>query len=93
MVKFPETLDAFYLGDLEFFGPRFTWSNRRMDGSFTRGCLDCALANPEWCSIFPRDSVLDLVARNSNHNPLVVTFNDSEPERMSYRRSFKFEAW
>jgi hypothetical protein len=93
MVKFCDALEACHLGDLRFSGPRFTWNNRRMDGSFTRERLDRAVANPEWCSIFPKVSVQVLAARTSSHRPLVVTFNDSELERLYYRRSFKFEAW
>jgi hypothetical protein len=92
MVKFRETLEECQLGDLGFVGPFFTWSNRRMDDTFTRERLDRAVANMEWCSIFPIVSVLILAARTSDHNPIVVKFQDSPPERCSVRRGFKFEA-
>jgi hypothetical protein len=73
MVKFRD-LEECQLGDLGFVGPFFTWSNRRMDDTFTRERLDRAVANMKWCSIFPIVSVLILVARTSDHNPIVVKF-------------------
>jgi endonuclease/exonuclease/phosphatase family metal-dependent hydrolase len=92
MVRFREALEECQLGDLGFVGPFFTWSNRRMDDTYTRERLDRAVANPEWCSIFPIVSVLILAARTSDHNPMVVKFQECTPERCSVRRGFKFEA-
>jgi len=92
MGRFRGALEECQLGDLGSVGPYFTWSNGRMDDTFTRERLDRAVANSEWCSIFPIVSVLILVARTSDHNPMVVKFQESPPERCSVQRGFKFEA-
>jgi len=88
MARFRGALEECQLGDLGFIGPYFTWSNGKMDDTFTRERLDCTVANPEWCAIFP----IVLVARTSDHNPMVVKFQESLPKRCSVQRGFKFEA-
>lgn len=93
MIRFCEVLEDCHLGDLDFFGSCFTWSNRRLDNSFTKERLDRAVANPEWCSIFPKVSVLVLAARTSDHSPLVISFDEDGYERKFHMRGFKFEAW
>jgi len=73
----------------------YTWSNRRADGSFTRERLDRAMANPEWCTLFPSFSVLTMAARTSDHSPILVSFSPHQLDRQGQgpvRRSFKFEA-
>jgi hypothetical protein len=92
MIGFREALEACHLGDLGFIGSQFTWSNRRSDDYFTRERLDRAVANSEWCNIFPRVSVLVLAARTSDHSPLIVSSHGRLIGRTPYRRSFKFEA-
>jgi hypothetical protein len=93
MIRLREALEACHLGDLGFSGSQFTWSNRRSDGSFTRERLDRAVADPEWCNIFPRVSVLVLAARTSDHSPLIVSSHARIIGRVPYKRSFKFEVW
>jgi hypothetical protein len=95
MTGFREAIEFCRLGDLGFSGSMFTWSNRRADGNFTKERLDRAMANPEWCSIFPSFSVLIMVARTSDHSPILVSFSSRDMERQcqgSFRRGFKFEA-
>jgi hypothetical protein len=53
MDGFRSVLDDCLLADLGFQGAPFTWSNHKYDGMFTKERLDRALANQEWCSIFP----------------------------------------
>jgi exonuclease III len=93
MNRFREALEFCQLGDLGFTGPRFTWCNQRMDNSFTKERLDRAVANPDWCAVFPKVSVLVLPARASDHNPLSVSFSESTSEGIPHRRGFKYEAW
>jgi len=93
MNHFREVLEFCQLGDLGFSSPRFTWCNNRMDSSFTKERLDRAVANPDWCTVFPKVSVLVLPARASDHNPLSVSFSESISEGIPHRRGFKFETW
>jgi len=95
MTGFREALEFCRLGDLGFSGSMFTWSNRRTDGTFTKERLDRAMANPEWCTIFPSFSVLIMAARSSNHSPILVSFFARNIERQgqgSFSSGFKFEA-
>jgi hypothetical protein len=95
MRGFRETLETCHLGDLCFSGSMFTRCNRRTNRTFTKERLDRAVANPEWCAIFPIFSVLILAARSSDHSPMLVSFFGCHSERQaqgSFRRGFKFEA-
>jgi hypothetical protein len=95
MTGFQEALEVCRLGDLGFSGSMYTWSNRRADGTFTRERLDRAMANPEWCILFPSFSVLIMAARTSDHSPILVSFSPRHMERQGqgpFRRGFKFEA-
>jgi len=72
----------------------YTWTNRRADGSFTRERLDRAMANSEWCILFPSFSVLTMAARTSDHSPILVSFSPRQLDRQGHgpvRRGFKFE--
>jgi hypothetical protein len=95
LTGFREALEVCRLGDLGFFGSPFTWSNRRSDDTFTKERLDRAVANPEWCSLFPIFSVEVLAARTSDHSPILVS-SSSNPRRGQSRGSagsgFKLEA-
>jgi len=95
MTGFREALEFCHLGDLGFSGPMYTWCNWRSDGTFTKERLDRAVANLEWCSIFPMFSVLIMVARSSDHNPMLVSFFGCLSEKQAQfpsSRRFKFEA-
>jgi len=95
MTGFREALEVCRLGDLGFSGSPFTWSNRRSDGTFTKERLDRAVANPEWCSIFPSFSVVVLAARTSDHSPILVTFSTNFKRGQNQGttgRGFKLEA-
>jgi hypothetical protein len=95
MTGFREALEACRLGDLGFSGSPFTWSNRRSDGTFTKERLDRAVANQEWCSLFPSSAVDILAARTSDHCPVLVSFS-AHPRRSQNRgptgSGFKLEA-
>jgi hypothetical protein len=47
MDGFQTAFEECCLCDLGYKGPRFTWSNKRQDGSFTNERLDRAVANLE----------------------------------------------
>lgn len=82
------------LRDLGYIGPNYTWNNGRDGADFIQERLDRALANCEWCSLFPYVTMMVLVASCSYHNPVFVYFSEVKEARQNYRRSFKFEeAW
>jgi hypothetical protein len=79
------------LGDLGFKGSKFTWCNKRESEAFIKERLDRALANPGWCSRFPKVDVQVLLVCTSDHKPLWVRL--TIPSGAGRRRaSFKFEA-
>jgi len=95
MKGFREAIESCRLGDLGYLGSMYTWSNKRADGSFTRERLDRAMANPEWCILFPSFSVLTMAARTFDHSPILVSFSPRQLDRQGQgqvRRGFKFEA-
>lgn len=69
MTGFREALEVCRLGDLGFSGSMYTWSNRRADGTFTKERLDLAMANPEWCTIFPSFFGSDYGGENVRSQP------------------------
>jgi hypothetical protein len=84
MEGFRQALEDCELCDLGFIGSRFTWSNCRTDVSYTQERLDRAVANREWCTLFPVASVTILAACSSDHNPILVSFLEHLEERSSY---------
>lgn len=80
------------LCDLGFTGPRYTWCNNKTDGNFTQERLDRAVANRDWCSHFQHVEVSVLAATSSDHNPILISYNEVPTDPLTYRRSFKFEA-
>jgi hypothetical protein len=91
MVAFRLALEDCYLTDLGYNGPRFTWSNKRMDGSFTRVRLDRAVATSTWCEQHRGMEVCVLATRASDHNPLLIVFDKKERHIGGRNRGFKFE--
>lgn len=89
MEDFKNSLEHYQLSNMGFSGPRFIWSNRRQDDTFTQERLDRAVANVGCCSIFPQLCVEVLAARSSNHAPL--HHETGGQHRRSMR--FRYEAW
>jgi hypothetical protein len=53
---------------------------------------DRAVANRDWCSRFQHVDVHVLAALTSDHNPILISYNELPLEPGSYRCGFKFEA-
>ncbi|XP_062152034.1 uncharacterized protein LOC133860439 [Alnus glutinosa] len=90
--QFRRALEDCDLSDLGFSGPRYTWCNNKRDDNFPQERLDRAVANTEWCSRFNYVRVQVLEAICSDHNPILILFNDVPYETGPSRRAFKFEA-
>ncbi|KAH9751278.1 hypothetical protein KPL71_014228 [Citrus sinensis] len=72
--------------DLQFHGPRFTWSHGSL---FKR--LDRVICNNEWARTFSNSSVLHLPKLNSDHRPILVRSTDFSSRVLS-SRPFRFQA-
>lgn len=87
--RFQQLLSNCALMDLEFKGPRFTWSNNQGEGSNIRERLDKALATMDWRIMFPYSQFFHELMIGSDHCPIVI-YCCIPPKRVPYK--FKFES-
>lgn len=50
---FKDSLDTCGMVDLRFYGPMFTWVNKRETGQYIQERLDRAFANCDWRGLYP----------------------------------------
>ncbi|XP_028802558.1 uncharacterized protein LOC114757640 [Neltuma alba] len=86
-LQFQRLVDDLDLAEMEFYGPRFTWSN---NGCFSR--IDMALMNEEWRRKFPNSSVMHLPKFKSDHTPLLLRTLEKVNDRRSRSNIFRFFA-
>lgn len=75
------------LADLGYYGPKFTWSNKRHGNMHIHERLDRGIANSMWTLLFPDATILHLPINSSDYAPLLL--NTSSPRKSS--KPFKFE--
>ncbi|KAF5481578.1 hypothetical protein F2P56_002218 [Juglans regia] len=96
MEMFRELMRDGNLFDLGWRGDMYTWSNSHTYATFTKERLDRVVANPQWMNFYSETWVEVLVARTSDHKPLLVHINVQNPStRMQVRqrkKGFKYEA-
>ena len=61
--------------DLGYFGPKFTWSNKRELGNLIQCRLDRCWVNPNWKAYFTEANVTHLAWINSDHCPWLLNLN------------------
>jgi hypothetical protein len=66
MEAFYNALDDCHLSDMGFTGPRFTWSNKLHDETFTQERLNWAIGNSGWCDTHKSARVEMMAARADN---------------------------
>lgn len=93
MECFRVALDECELSDLEYIGSKYTWSNNREGGAFTKERLDRAMGNGEWPLQFTNSEVLVLPALNSDHSPLLISCDNEEAGVNRRTRIFRYEAY
>jgi endonuclease/exonuclease/phosphatase family metal-dependent hydrolase len=72
MEAFKNVLNDCELADLGFWGPKFTWSNCKWDGVFTKERLDRVMANRMWCMRFHAVGVVVESTLHSDHLPIFL---------------------
>lgn len=73
---FRDALDVCGLTDLGHIGSQWTFEKRVPGGTYTRVRLDRAVADPNWCALFPAASVVHETAACSDHTPILLKFSD-----------------
>jgi len=92
---FQLTLEDCGLSDLGFFGPKFTWRNNREGDDYIEERIDRAVANSSWLTRFTWHSIEVMDAITSDHNPILLKFNEDAPvtcPSRTGRYGKKFEA-
>ncbi|XP_042952171.1 uncharacterized protein LOC122289257 [Carya illinoinensis] len=91
MVRFREVLEEGGLFDLGWRGDKFTWSNKHEDETFTKERLDRAVANSKWMDNHTEGWVEMLVARCSDHRPILLNKSLRVGLGGRYKKLFRFE--
>ncbi|KAF7833960.1 reverse transcriptase [Senna tora] len=86
---FQNCLDYCGLTDLGYTGPKFTWCNKRPNGSIVLERLDRFLGNAKWISLFPNSLVSHLPKVKSDHNPILL--NSHYSPKTFGKRPFRCE--
>ena len=81
---------ALHLRDVPFHGPRFTWSNNRIDSGLIMERLDRAYASQNWFDEFPSSTVQNLPIIQSDHGPI---WFQTTPKGSSPNRPYQLENW
>ena len=72
MSIFNDFLNNYNLLDLDFSGPRFTWTNKRDNGLVMKR-LDKVLSNPQWKLLFNKSNDWHLLRTFSNHHLILLS--------------------
>ena len=78
------------LNDLPFYGPRYTWTNNRMDSNLIMERLDKAYASQEWLDEYPSTIVQNLPIIQSHHAPIWL---QTTPANAKPTRPYQLENW
>lgn len=92
MELFREVLNEGNLYDLGWKGDKFTWNNSKGDETFTKERLDRAVSNPEWIEVYKESWVEEMMARTSNHKPLLVHLIKEKDWGGDIKKAFAYKA-
>ena len=76
---FKDCLDKCNVVDLGFFGPRYTWTNRRDLNNLIQERIDRFFTNPSWCLLYPEARVTHLTRCHSDHCSVLM---EAVPQRV-----------
>lgn len=77
--------------DLQFSGPRYTWSRGDTEASYKAARLDRFMCNEDWRMQFQEGTVRHLPKHKSDHCPIIVSSGGFAPISTSLR-PFRFQA-
>ena len=69
---FKECLDKCSMIDIGFFGPQFTWTNKRDLHGPIQERIDGFFVNPSWCLLYLEAKVVYLTRCHSDHCPVLL---------------------
>lgn len=92
MANFKEVLEKGELFDIGWMGDKFMWGNMHNDESFTKERLDRAMANLYWSELYRDRSLKVVMARSSNHRPILLSMANPKMGNKVGRKCFKYEA-
>lgn len=78
VLKLAESLNYCGMIDLGFFGPKFTWTNSRLNGGLIKKRIVRCWANADWCLLILENYVLHL-PRYSDHCPILLNTDSFHP--------------
>jgi len=87
---FRDTITVCHLMDLGYQGDIFTWANNH-DDNHIKCILDIYFATQEWTTLFPNFSNSHLIKFGSDHNPLLLEFSSTIPNRSKFPKPKRFE--
>ena len=89
IAAFRNCLDKCGLIDLDFHGPRFTWTNKSPVWQSTiKERLDKGLGNADWTLLFPTAEIHHLPRVKSDHCPIML---NTDPSMLKPPKPFCFE--
>ena len=88
-LRFQDCLDNCKMLDIEFTGPRFTWSNRRPMTQLIQERIDRVFINTGWNVLFPEAIVRNLERIHSNNCPIMLSLAREPSIRLT--RPFRFQ--
>lgn len=92
MDRFRMALEDCEFNDLGFIGSKFTWSNKREGGSFTKERLDRAFGNGLLPSFYNNCEVHILPALTLDHSPLLILCENFDDAAHKAQKLFRYEA-
>lgn len=97
MYEFREAIRECDLRDMGWKGMPFTWSNKRYEAGLIEERLDRFLCNKSWGSLFHENAAETVVTWTSDHNPILMDFEEKgrkiRYERRSTRRIHYEDFW
>lgn len=91
IIAFQEALHYCFLSEIPSLGQKFTWSNHRVGGDFTKEKIDRTVTNYKEMEIFLGSHYKVLPAVKSDRSLLVISFSPSIEHHCTRKYTFIYE--